>query len=142
MYTKVQWLPLIGDSHLFKGYNPVHQFQEWHKVYGPIISVKLGPKTVISISSHQVAREVLTGRSKIYSYRPRFPIIDECFFRGLNAAFLPYGPKWRSQQRLQWQFLKAVTVPTYCPAQDVEGKKLLRELLSTNDFKPMFLLLL
>ncbi|KAJ5192837.1 hypothetical protein N7449_008979 [Penicillium cf. viridicatum] len=132
-------LPLIGNIHELKGQNAVHTFQKWHKLYGPIISVKLGPKTMISVGSHQVARDLFTQRSHIYSSRPRFPIMDESLFRGLSTVLLPYGPRWRSHQRLQWHFLRANVAQTYRPAQDVESKQLLHELLSTNDFKPLFL---
>ena len=132
-------LPIIGNIHQLKGQNAVHQFQAWHKLYGPIISVQLGPKTVISIGSHRVARDLLTQRSQIYSSRPRFPILDECLFRGLSTVLLPYGRRWRLHQRLQWHFLKAPVAQTYRPAQDVESKQLLHDLLSTNEFKPSFL---
>ncbi|RLL97462.1 hypothetical protein CFD26_104445 [Aspergillus turcosus] len=132
-------LPIIGNLHQEPSKDRWLQYHEWHKKYGPLVSMRLGQRTVISVGSHQAANELLTKRSHIYSSRPRFIIMGECAFRNLNTALIPYGPQWRTHHRIQARFLKANHATHYGPVQDIESKHLVRDLLSLRDFPKVFL---
>ncbi|EPS25872.1 hypothetical protein PDE_00808 [Penicillium oxalicum 114-2] len=126
-------LPIIGNLHQMPLKDPWLKYREWHQTYGPIISLKIGLRTFISIGSHEVARDLLTKKSGIYSSRPRFIITGECAFRDLNTAMIPYGPQWRTHHRIQSTFLKPKYTAHYGPIQDLESKHLIHELLPTSE---------
>ncbi|KAF3403544.1 hypothetical protein F1880_009655 [Penicillium rolfsii] len=126
-------LPIIGNLHQMPIKNPWLQYQEWHRTYGPIISLKIGLRTFISIGSHKVAHDLLTKKSNIYSSRPRFIITGECAFQNLNTAMIPYGSQWRTHHRIQSTFLKPKYTAHYGPIQDLESKHLIHELLPTDN---------
>jgi len=51
---------------------------------------------------------------------------------------MPYGCLFRVHQRLQSSYLNPRSSETYTDLQDLESKKLVFELLSTNDFHHQF----
>ncbi|CAL5192569.1 unnamed protein product [Lathyrus oleraceus] len=61
-------LPIIGNI-LELGKNPHKSLTKLSKIYGPIMSLKLGTITTIVISSPQVAKQVLQENSQIFSSR-------------------------------------------------------------------------
>jgi hypothetical protein len=85
-------LPIIGNGHQTPSINACRTYQKWHKTYGPIVALRYGRKDVISIGSHQVARDLLEKKSSIYSSRPQFIIASQCIAKNLHTALLPYGP--------------------------------------------------
>ncbi|KAJ5185531.1 cytochrome P450 [Penicillium cf. griseofulvum] len=82
-------LPIIGNLHRIPATNPWRTFKNWHEIYEPIISVKLGTRRMVVLVSHEVTQDLLVKRAAIYSSRPKvlayqeinlvaeaFPILD------------------------------------------------------------------
>ncbi|RHZ46417.1 cytochrome P450 [Aspergillus thermomutatus] len=107
-------------------------------MYGPIICLKYGQRTILSIGSHSVARELLDRRSKLYSSRPRLIIANECVSNGFHTAMMPYGPQWQTHRRIQTAFLRANWAKHYLLVQDGESLHLLHDLLTDNGFAALF----
>ncbi|CAL5192542.1 unnamed protein product [Lathyrus oleraceus] len=61
-------LPIIGNI-LELGKNPHKSLTKLSKIYGPIMTLKLGTITTIVISSPQVAKQVLQENSQVFSNR-------------------------------------------------------------------------
>ncbi|XP_058737232.1 cytochrome P450 76T24-like [Vicia villosa] len=61
-------LPIIGNI-LELGKNPHKSLTKLSKIYGPIMTLKLGTRTTIVISSPQVAKQVLQENSQVFSSR-------------------------------------------------------------------------
>lgn len=131
-------LPLIGNFHQVPPSRPWLGFEKWHKAYGPIISFKLGTQTFISLGSHKIAHDLLDKRSAIYSSRPRSIIAGECITKGLGIVFLPYGRQWRTQHRIQAEFLNPAISQKYRALQDVETRQVVYDLISSNNFSDNF----
>lgn len=131
-------LPLIGNLHQVPASRPWLGFEKWHKAYGHIISFKLGTQTFISLGSHQIAHDLLDKRSAIYSSRPRSIIAGECITKGLGIVFMPYGRQWRTQHRIQAEFLNPAISQRYRRLQDVETRQVVYDLLSSNNFSENF----
>jgi cytochrome P450 len=127
-------LPIIGNWHQTPSINACRMYQKWHKTYGPIVALRYGRKDVISIGSHQVARDLLEKKSSIYSSRPQFVIASQCIAKNLHTALLPYGPKWRNHHRIQASFLKLELSTNYRDVQDMESKQLVHDLLTDGNF--------
>ncbi|KAL1964789.1 hypothetical protein VTN77DRAFT_6656 [Rasamsonia byssochlamydoides] len=131
-------LPFIGNLHQTPNKSPWITYKKWHEKYGPIISLKYGQKTVISLGSYEVARDLLDKRSDIYSSRPQMVFASDCLNKGLNTALLPYGERWRIHHRLLATVLNARMSQAYRRLQEVESTQLVYELLSSNCFGQHF----
>ncbi|KAN0067997.1 cytochrome protein, partial [Elaphomyces granulatus] len=125
---------LIKNLHQMPRLYPWRVFQEWHKMYGPIISLQFGQRVMISIGSYEVAHDLLEKRKDIYDTRPRLVVSGECISKGMHSALLPYGPQWKAHRRLISQFLSNRQTRSYRYLQDVESKQLLYDLLGSKDF--------
>ncbi|ODA82520.1 hypothetical protein RJ55_01027 [Drechmeria coniospora] len=126
-------LPIVANLHQIPKKNAWKKFQEWHRIYGPVVHLRLGQITVILLGSHEVAREVLTKRSTIYSSRPRLVVAGDCIAKGMDAALLPDGPRWKKFRGIQTSVLNARKTKLYRPLQELESLQLLFNLLFTDN---------
>ena len=129
---------LIKNLHQMPRSYPWRVLQEWHKIYGPIISLQFGQRVMISIGSYEVAHDLLEKRKDIYDSRPRLVVSGECISKGMHTALLPYGPQWKTHRRLISNFLSNRQTRSYRYLQDVESKQLLYDLLGSKDFSGEF----
>ena len=109
-------------------------FQKWHKIYGPIISVRFGQTVIISIGSYEAAHDLLEKRKDIYDSRPHFIVGGDCITKGLNFILLPNDSRWKTHRRLVSNFLSNRQVRSYRYLQGIETKQLLYDLLRSKDF--------
>ncbi|EYE90618.1 cytochrome P450 [Aspergillus ruber CBS 135680] len=132
-------LPLIGNIHQLWSPAPWKVIQVWHKQYGPIITIRLGPIPIICIGSHDVVRDLYEKRGRIYSSRPRMIFLNECMFEGHFPAAQPDGPYLRILHRLQYAVLNKNATDSYRCVQDLESKQVLHDLLlNPENFKTHF----
>ncbi|KAJ6040677.1 hypothetical protein N7444_009582 [Penicillium canescens] len=108
--------------------------QRWHKLYGPIISLRLGQRIAISLGTHKVARELLELRGNNYSSRPRFVVAGDYVSKGLHSILLPYGNQWRIHHRIQRELLTNRRTQAYRYLQDIESKQIVYDMLKSSDF--------
>lgn len=128
-------LPIFGNIHQVSRTFSWKQFQQWHKVYGPVIALKLGQITVILIGNHAVTKELFGRRSAIYSSRPRLTVVRDCVGKDYGTALMPYGPSWKLLHKIQMSFLNTRKCQLYQPLQEYESCHVLFNLLSCNDFE-------
>ena len=131
-------LPIIGNLHQAPRSDPWLEIEQWHKKYGPIVSFKMGQQTFVLLGTHKIVDDLLDKRSSVYSSRPRSIVAGECTTKGLGIVFLPYGMKWRTQHRIQAEFLNPGISQRYRDLQDVETRQVLHDLLYSNDFSEIF----
>ncbi|KAK5043558.1 hypothetical protein LTR84_011418 [Exophiala bonariae] len=132
-------LPVIGNLHQAPQEYPWRKYQEWSKQYGPIFSLQYGLSTIIMLSNHQTAHDLLDKRSNIYSSRPHVVMGGDCVSKGLRTLLMPYGQRWRNHQRLQAAYLNIRVSQSYRVLQDLESKQLMFELLNPDaDFSDRF----
>ncbi|BCR90595.1 cytochrome P450 [Aspergillus chevalieri] len=122
-------LPLIGNIHQLWSPVPWKVIQAWHKQYGPLITIKVGPIPIICIGSYDVVRDLYERRGRIYSSRPRMTFLNECMFEGHFPAAQPDGPNLRTLHRLQHAVLNKNATDSYRCVQDLESKQVLHELV-------------
>lgn len=92
-------LPLVGilpfldpDLHSY--------FAALAKSYGPIISLKLGGKIGIVISSPAIAREVLKDQDVTFANRDVPFVVTAIEYGGRDIVFTPYGAEWRMLRKV------------------------------------------
>nr|QNS29954.1 cytochrome P450 [Nothapodytes nimmoniana] len=100
--------------------------------YGPIFTLKMGTRTMIIISSADLAYEALVEKGQVFASRPRenpTRIIFSCNKFTVNAAV--YGPVWRSLRRNMVQnMLSASKLREFKSAREIAMDKLIDRLHS------------
>ncbi|KAG7089560.1 hypothetical protein E1B28_011232 [Marasmius oreades] len=104
---------LVGNFFDFPKTEPWKVYHGWGKVYGEMIHLKVLGQHIIIINSQKLADAMFEKRSRIYSDRPLFPMLDLMGWSKMNTAMLRYGPNWRMHRRIYQQGFRANVVPDY-----------------------------
>ncbi|KAF5468160.1 hypothetical protein F2P56_012335 [Juglans regia] len=92
-------LPIIGHFHLLK--QPIYQsLQTLSLQYGPILSLKLGSRSILVISSPSAVEECFTKNDIIFANRPSTMAGEHFTYNFTNPVWAPYGHFWRNLRRL------------------------------------------
>ncbi|XP_051121783.1 cytochrome P450 77A2-like [Andrographis paniculata] len=124
--------PVVGN--LFQVARSGKQFFQYVRelipVYGPILTLRMGTRTMIIISSAELAREALIEKGQVFASRPRenpTRTIFSCNKFTVNAAV--YGPVWRSLRRNMVQnMLSAARLREFRRAREVAMDKLVERI--------------
>ena len=92
--------PMIGNV-LEIGPKPHRSFANLAKVYGPLISLRLGSVTTIIVSSSDVAKEMFLKNDQPLSSNRTIPnSVTAGDHHKLTMSWLPVSPKWRSFRKI------------------------------------------
>ncbi|XP_058228503.1 geraniol 8-hydroxylase-like [Rhododendron vialii] len=91
-------LPVIG-SLLKLGDKPHKSLAVLAKIYGPIMSLKLGQKTVVVISSPALAKEILQKQDLAFSTRSIPNAVHAHGHHKYSTVWLPVADQWRSLRK-------------------------------------------
>ncbi|KAF3385399.1 hypothetical protein F1880_002269 [Penicillium rolfsii] len=126
--------PIIGNlGQVLEGNDWLKRSREWHRKYGPLVTLKLGSRNVILIGNQETANELMGKRGRIYSSRPRFVLALEIMSGGDHTLFLPYGNKWKVHNRMQMSILNPRAIRQYRAIQELESQETLLQLLDGNE---------
>jgi cytochrome P450 len=90
-------LPLIGSLHLL-GDQPHRSLAGLAKIYGPIMSLRLGSVTTVVVSSPGAAREFLQKHDAVFANRS---VPDAVGDHARNSVpWLPHSPRWRALRKI------------------------------------------
>ncbi|XP_021748491.1 cytochrome P450 76AD1-like [Chenopodium quinoa] len=112
--------PIIGNI-LKLGDKPHRAVAELAKVYGPIMSLKLGSKTTIVISSPEIAKEMFLNHDLAFSSRNVPDVAKAENHFKFSMVFLPICPKWRSLRKVAT--MQLFTNQRLDTSQDTRHKK-------------------
>lgn len=95
-------LPIVGNllQVARSGKAFIHYFLDVRATYGPIFTLRMGARTMIIISSAELAHEALIAKGQLFASRPPenpTRTIFSCDKFTVNSAI--YGPEWRSLRR-------------------------------------------
>ncbi|KAL2837583.1 cytochrome P450 [Aspergillus pseudoustus] len=125
-------LPLVGNVLQVPRSAPWERFREWNLKYGPIVSFKVGSRTIILLGTRTVVRDLFEKRAHIYSTRPRFIVASEYTLKGL-PALLPYDKNWLALHRLETTVLNPRITTGTLPIHGMAAKHLLYSILGDPD---------
>lgn len=92
-------LPLVGNL-LFLDPELHTYFATLARTYGPILTLRLGRKVNVVVTSPAVAREVLKDHDSTFANRD-VPVTARISFYGAkDIAWTPYGPEWRMLRKV------------------------------------------
>lgn len=92
-------LPLVG---ILPFLDPeLHSyFASLAETYGPILSLRLGGKVGVVISSPAIAREVLKEQDVTFANRDVPLVVTAMEYGGRDIVFTPYGAEWRMLRKV------------------------------------------
>ncbi|KAI4356844.1 hypothetical protein L6164_000831 [Bauhinia variegata] len=90
--------PIIVNI-LVLGSHPHRSLAKLSKTFGPIMSLKLGSRTTIVISSPDMAEEVLKKKDQAFSSRTVPDVIHVHNHHKISIAWLPASSQWRTLRR-------------------------------------------
>nr|ABV80345.1 cytochrome P450-dependent monooxygenase [Selaginella moellendorffii] len=92
-------LPIVGHLHLLLKL-PHQSFHKLSHKFGPIMTIKLGNKTAIVISSKKAAKEILTSYDRVFASRPVLISPQSLCYNSKNISCCKYGPYWREMRKI------------------------------------------
>nr|XP_043629503.1 cytochrome P450 CYP736A12-like [Erigeron canadensis] len=92
-------LPIIGSIHLL-GNHPHRVLDKLSKVYGPIMSIRLGNVETVVLSSSEATKLFLGTHDEVFCSRPQMQASKFLSYGTKGIAFAEYGPHWRSMRKL------------------------------------------
>eukprot|EP00257_Ricinus_communis_P028004 XP_025015418.1 cytochrome P450 71D9 isoform X2 [Ricinus communis] len=112
-------LPILGNIHQLISPLPHHRLRDLAKIYGPVMSIKLGEVSAVVISSAEAAKEVLRTQDVSFADRPLGLSAKMVLYNGNDVVFGSYGEQWRQ--------LRKICILELLSAKRVQSFKSLRE---------------
>ncbi|XP_057732779.1 geraniol 8-hydroxylase-like [Arachis stenosperma] len=92
-------LPIIGNL-LDMGEKPHLSLSKLTKIHGPIMSLQLGQKTSVVVSSAEMAKEILLTHDHLLSNRQIPQSVSVLNHEHYSFAFIPISPLWREMRKI------------------------------------------
>ncbi|KAK7837436.1 cytochrome p450 cyp736a12 [Quercus suber] len=121
-------LPIIGNLHML-GSLPHRALHCLAKIYGPIMSLRLGHVPTIVVSSPQAAELFLKTHDTIFASRPKLQVSEYLSYGTKGMAFTKYGSYWRNFRKLcTLQLLCVSKIGSFAPVRKAEVGSLVQSL--------------
>ncbi|MFQ6642105.1 hypothetical protein Gotur_017320 [Gossypium turneri] len=92
--------PIIGHLRLLGGPQPPHiSLGNMADKYGRMLTIKLGARRALVVSSWEIAKECLTIHDKAFATRPKAVAQELLSYNHAMIATAPYGPYWRQMRK-------------------------------------------
>ncbi|KAI3927281.1 hypothetical protein MKW92_009718 [Papaver armeniacum] len=93
--------PIIGHLRLLRGKNPPYvTLGSLADKYGPAITIRIGLKQALVVSSWEVAKECFTTNDEFFSSRPSSAGAKHMCYDQTMFGFATYGPYWRELRKV------------------------------------------
>ncbi|KAI3839097.1 hypothetical protein MKX03_011096, partial [Papaver bracteatum] len=100
-------LPIIGNL-LQLGNKPHESLTQLGKVYGPLMSLKLGSLTTVVVSSPAMAKEILQKHDQSFSSRTILEAITAFDYHKVSMVWLPVSPRWHHLRKIIISHMSAI----------------------------------
>ncbi|KAK0469876.1 cytochrome P450 [Desarmillaria tabescens] len=125
-------VPLLGNLHIFPAEYAHYRFTDWARIYGDIYSLKVGPGTVIVITSAAAVKELMDKRSASTADRPPNHMAD-VVAGGSNMVLSRYSDVWRVLRKNAHAVLTPKASLEHVPIQSAEATQLMYDILQTPE---------
>ncbi|KAG8937460.1 hypothetical protein FRC03_008106, partial [Tulasnella sp. 419] len=99
-------LPVVGNLTILPLKEAHFKFTEWSRIYGEVYSLKVGPQTMIIVSSVEAIHEILEKNGAMTASRPQVEAIRRFTQPSGMVSFSPYGPQWRKMRKAAAELMK------------------------------------
>ncbi|CAN0917997.1 Cytochrome P450 81E8 [Linum grandiflorum] len=133
-------IPFLGHISLLKP--PLHRtFHALAQQYGPIISLRLGTRLTVLVSSASLAEECFTKNDIVFANRPQLMMGKHMGYNYTTMTQAPYGDHWRNLRRIgSLEIFSAHRLNFFLSIRRDEVKRLVVKLSSSrrHELKSMF----
>ncbi|CAH9069437.1 unnamed protein product [Cuscuta europaea] len=125
-------LPILGHLHLLK--QPLHRsLQKISLKYGPIVTLQLGVRRVVVVSSPAAVEECFTKNDVVLANRPRIMVGKYIGYNYTVLTAAPYGDHWRNLRRIcSLELFSATRLNAFKSIRQDEVRILLQKLLQVS----------
>ncbi|GLJ29511.1 hypothetical protein SUGI_0581760 [Cryptomeria japonica] len=125
--------PIIGHMHLLLKKKPIHRtLYSLSEIYGPIMQLQLGNRSVLVITSSQMAKECFTVNDKAFASRPRLYIGKHMGYEYKSLGWAPYGSYWRNIRKIcTLQLFSASRIRSFRHVREEETSVLIRSMFES-----------
>ncbi|KAF1815461.1 cytochrome P450 2E1 [Eremomyces bilateralis CBS 781.70] len=128
--TRSGGLPIIGSVHEIPEKLGWIKFADWGKEYGPIYQTNLAGNNHVWISTDEVARDLLSKKSAIYSNRPHIPaLIDDNRSSAQYLPLLTRNDSWNRQRKFASHIMRDSEKHSFHHYPELESIRLCKELM-------------
>ncbi|KAG1869668.1 cytochrome P450 [Suillus tomentosus] len=106
------------------------QFARWTEQYGPVFSLKQGPRIFVIIGRHQAAVDIMEKEGINVADRPRSVAVHETLSDGFRVILEGDTERWRRMRRILHANLQPKVVETHEPMQTRHAKNVILDLLN------------
>ncbi|KAM7252711.1 hypothetical protein ACFE04_008220 [Oxalis oulophora] len=92
--------PIVGNIFQLIGNKPHISLTQLAKQYGPIISLKLGSKTIVVISDPSIAKEALHQHEDAFTNRSILDAVRVLDHEKLSLVWCPVSSHWKNLRRI------------------------------------------
>ncbi|XP_022765972.1 cytochrome P450 83B1-like [Durio zibethinus] len=124
-------LPLIGHLHMQMLDNSAPHVFLWKlsQKYGSLMSLRLGFRSTLVVSSAKMAKEVMKTHDLDFCSRPTLRAPQILSYDGSDLAFSPYNAYWREIRKICVVHLfNPNRVQLYCPIREDEVARLIEKI--------------
>ncbi|XP_021600483.2 cytochrome P450 83B1 [Manihot esculenta] len=93
-------LPIIGNLHQLYFCIPHKRIWELSKHYGPIMTLRMGTRPAIVVTSAKLAKDIMKTYDLNFCSRPALVGSHKLSYDGLDVVFSPYGEYWREMRKI------------------------------------------
>ncbi|XP_076895086.1 6,7,8-trihydroxycoumarin synthase-like [Bidens hawaiensis] len=114
-------LPIIGNLHQLRTNHLSDHLWQLSKLYGPLMSMRLGRVQAVVVSSPQMAKEVLKTNDTIFCSRPVFTGQRMITYGYKGLVLTPYNDYWREMRKVcTLHLFTQKRVQSFCPDREKE----------------------
>ncbi|KAJ9186487.1 hypothetical protein P3X46_002055 [Hevea brasiliensis] len=131
--------PLVGNLFQLDNSNVQKYLWQLSNQYGPLMSLRLGLKQTLIVSSAKMAKEVLKTQDLEFCNRPPLLGLQRLSYNGLDLAFAPYDAYWREMRKICVVYLfNSNRVQDFRPIREDEVSRMLENISKlADDSKPV-----
>ncbi|MGQ0648037.1 MAG: cytochrome P450 [Gemmatimonadaceae bacterium] len=115
-------LPIVGNLLQIDLARFHLKLEEWAREYGPLMTYRMGPKTIVLIADRELNEQILRARPEDFRRASTLePIFAEM---GVAGVFSAEGKAWRPQRRLTMEALSHRNLKGFYPTLESVARRL------------------
>ncbi|KAL2892862.1 Cytochrome P450 83B1 [Bienertia sinuspersici] len=125
-------LPIIGNLHQLDTSKPTHEyFVKQAQIYGPIMSLQLGQRTMVVVQSANIAKQVLQAPHNNFCNRLITAGARRLSYNGLDVVFASYDDYYREIKKVfVVHLLSNKRVQSFAPIRHEEASRIIHKVSS------------
>ncbi|GAV74958.1 p450 domain-containing protein [Cephalotus follicularis] len=127
-------LPLIGNLLQLGNSTSLHRcLWQLSQKYGPLMSLQLGFRPTLVVSSAKMAKEVMKTQDLIFSSRPTLVSQRKMSYDNLDLAFAPSNDSWREMRKISVIHLfSSSRVQQFRPIREEEVSRMIENISKSS----------